>query len=152
MAVSVSVEKLRAVLDQVISAKTDFLSTIEKIIRAIQVYSRENIYLTKLYNVMTTESDTEVIRKIVAQMEGVTAKLYASFIAEAQTNEQARTDIDPRYFAFFLDNLFILLQFSYTCDYYKERLKMFIDDQAFDHDDLLVEQLMKFVKGALYLK
>jgi hypothetical protein len=152
MAVSVSVEKLRAVLDQVISAKTDFLSTIEKIIRAIQVYSRENIYLTQLYNVMTTESDTEVIRKIVAQMEGVTAKLYASFIAEAQTNEQARTDIDPRYFTFFLDNLFILLQFSYTCDYYKERPKMFIDDQAFDHDDLLVEQLMKFVKGALYLK
>ena len=152
MAVSVSVDKLKSVLNQVISAKTDFLSTVEKIISAIQVYSRENIYLTKLYNVMTTESDAAVIRQIVSQMEGVTAKLYASFIKEAQTNEGARADIDPRYFAFFLDNLFILLQFSYTCEYYKERLKMFIDADVFDHDDLLVEQLMKFIKGALYLK
>ncbi len=85
-------------------------------------------------------------------MEGVTAKLYAAFIEEAQKNEQARKDMDPRYFAFFLDNLFILLQFSYTCEYYKERLKMFIDDDVFEHDEQLVEQLMKFIKGALYLK
>lgn len=152
MAVSFSVEKLKSVLNQIIGCKIDFLSTVEKIIRAIQLYSRENIYLTKLYNEMTTEHKSEFVGKIVSDMEGVTAKLYASFIEEAQKNEGARQDIDPRYFAFFLDNLFILLQFSYTCEYYKERLKLFIDDDVFTHDDLLVEEFIKFIKGALYLR
>lgn len=152
MAVGFSVDKLKSVLNEITSHKMDFLSTVEKIIRAIQLHSRENIYLTKLYNEMTTENNSEFVWKIVSHMEGVTAKLYATFIEEAQQNENARKDIDPRYFAFFIDNLFILLQFSYACEYYKERLKMFIDDDIFEHDDLLVEQMMKFIKGALYLE
>ena len=152
MAISFSVDKLKSVLNEIISNKVDFLSTVEKIIRAIQLYSRENIYPTKLYNEMTTENTSEFVWKIVSQMEGVTAKLYAAFIEEAQQNENARKDIDPRYFAFFIDNLFILLQFSYACEYYKERLKIFIDQDVFKHDDQLVDQMMKFIKGALYLK
>lgn len=152
MAISFSVDKLKSVLNEIISNKADFLSTVEKIIRAIQLYSRENIYPTKLYNEMTTENTSEFVWKIVSQMEGVTAKLYAAFIEEAQQNENARKDIDPRYFAFFIDNLFILLQFSYACEYYKERLKMFIDEDVFERDDQLVDQMMKFIKGALYLK
>lgn len=152
MAVSFSVDKLQSVLNEIVSKKTDFLSMVEEIIKAIQLHSRENIYLTKLYNEMTTENNSEFVWKIASHVEGVTAKLYASFVEEAQKNENARKDIDPRYFAFFLDNLFILLQFSYACEYYKERMKMFIDDEVFARDDLLVEQLMKFIKGALYLK
>lgn len=152
MAISFSVDKLKSVLNEIINHKMDFLSTVEKIIRAIQLYSRDNIYPTKLYNEMTTENNSEFVWKTVSHMEGVTAKLYAAFIKEAQQDENARKDIDPRYFAFFIDNLFILLQFSYACEYYKERLKMFIDEDIFEHDDQLVEQMMKFIKGALYLK
>ena len=152
MAISFSVDKLKSVLNEITSHRLDFLSTVEKIIRAIQLYSRENIYPTKLYNEMTTENTSEFVWKIVSQMEGITAKLYAAFIEEAQQNENARKDIDPRYFAFFIDNLFILLQFSYACEYYKERLKIFIDKDIFEHDDQLVDQMMKFIKGALYLK
>src|SRR5690554_4802014 len=150
--ISLSVEKLKTVLEEIVERKVDFLSTVEEIIKAIQRHSRKNIYLTTLYNEMTTENNSEFVWKIVSNIEGVTAKLHASFIEEAQKNEDARTDIDPTYFAFFLDNLFILLQFSYACEYYKERLKMFIDDQVFEHDELLVQQLMKFIKGALYLR
>lgn len=152
MTVSISVNKLSTTLNEIISLKMDFLSTVEKIVRAIQFHSRENIYLNKLYNQMTTENNAEFVQRIVSQMEGVTAQLYAAFIAEAQKNEDARPNINPKYFAFFLDNLFILLQFSYTCEYYKERLKMFVGEDVFADDELLVEQLMKFVKGALYLK
>lgn len=147
-----TVEKLKSVLNEIISSKTDFLSTVERIIRAIQLYSRDNIYLTKLYNEMTTENKSELVWRIVSDMEGITANLYASYIREAQENEGARKDVDPRCFAFFIDNLFIVLQFSYCCEYYKERLKMFIDDNIMANDDLLAGQLVKFIRGALYLK
>ena len=101
---------------------------------------------------MTTESYSELVWKIVSDMEGVSAELYSSLIIQAQQEGLVREDIDPKMFAFFLDNLFIQLQFSYSCEYYKERLKMFVGVDVFEKDDLVAEQLLKFIKGAFFLK
>lgn len=149
--VNFSVEKLKTVLNEIINKNDDFMITIEKIIKAIQVFSRSNEYSTRLYNEMTTENNSELVWKIASNMEGLTAKLYADIIKKAQYDGKIRKDMDPNYFAFFLDNLFILLQFSYSCEYYKERLKMFIDEDVFDNDELLAKELLKFIRGAFYL-
>lgn len=146
------VENLKSILEATIQDEEDLLGKIEKIIRAIQSYSRSNINLTKLYNQMTNESRSGLVWEIVSDMEGVTAKLYASFIEEAKETGKIRNDVDAKLFAYFLDNLFILLQFSYSCDYYKERLKMFVGEDIFDKDDLVAEQLVKFIRGAFFLK
>jgi len=60
-----------------------------------------------------------------------------------------RQDLNPRLFAFFLDNLLLMLQFSFTCEYYKERLSIYtgvnIDEL---NDDEIVNQLLKFIESA----
>ena len=146
------VESLKGILEGIICSEEDLLGKIEKIIRAIQSYSRSNVSLTKLYNQMTNENHSGLVWEIVSDMEGVTAKLYASFIKEAKDAGKVRNDVDEKLFAYFLDNLFILLQFSYSCEYYKERLKMFVSEDIFDKDDLVAEQLMKFIRGAFFLE
>lgn len=150
--VHMGVEALKAALDEIIIRETDLFTRIEMIIRAIQAHSRQQVNLTRLYNEMTTESHSDLTWAVVSDMEGITAQLYASFISEEQQAGKVRTDIDARYFAFFLDNLFILLQFSYACDYYKNRLKMFIGEDVFTDDEVMVEQLMKFIRGAFLQK
>lgn len=150
--VHLGVETLKQVLDGIIASEGDLFTKIEKIIRAIQIHSRENIYLTKLYNEMTTESHSELVWNIVSDMEGVTADLYASLIEEGQREGIIREDIDPKLFAFFLDNLFILLQFSYSCEYYRERFKMFAGVDVLDRDDMVAEQILKFIGGAFFLE
>ncbi|MDF2673980.1 MAG: Transcriptional regulator, AcrR-family [Clostridiales bacterium] len=146
------VESLKGILEEIICSEEDLLGKIEKIIRVIQSYSRSNVNLTKLYNQMTNENHSGLVWEIVSDMEGVTAKLYASFIKEAKDAGKVRNDVDEKLFAYFLDNLFILLQFSYSCEYYKERLKMFVSEDIFDKDDLVAEQLMKFIRGAFFLE
>lgn len=146
------VESLKGILEETISGEEDLFGKIEKIIKAIQSYSRSNINLTKVYNQMTNESHSGLVWEIVSDMEGVTAQLYSSLIEEAKAAGAVRNDADSKLFAYFLDNLFILLQFSYSCEYYKERLKMFVGEDVFDNDDLVSEQLMKFIKGAFFLK
>jgi TetR/AcrR family transcriptional regulator len=150
--VQVGAETLKSALEEIVNQESDLFNRIEKIIRAIQSYSRQQECLTRLYNGMTAESHSELIWTVVSDIEGVTADLYASFIAEAQQSGEIRNDVDPRYFAFFLDNLFVLLQFSYACDYYKRRLKMFVSEDVLDHDELMIEQLMKFIKGAFFVQ
>ncbi len=142
------VETLKTILSEIIQGKEALDVKIEKIIRAIQYQSRRNVHLTKLYNEMATENRSGLVWKIVSDMENATAGLYASFIEEAQKTGMVRTDIKANYFAFFLDNLFITLQFSYASEYYKERMKLYISEDIFDQDELMVDQLMKFIKGA----
>jgi TetR/AcrR family transcriptional regulator len=146
------VETLKNVLGSIIAEEEPFDIRIEKIIKAIQKYSREKEHLTKLYNEMATENRSGLVWKIVSEMENATAGLYSSYIREAQAKGYIREDIDPGYFAFFLDNLFILLQFSYACEYYKERMKIYISEDVFEEDDKMAEQLMKFIRGAFLRK
>ena len=149
--VHLGVETLKQVLDGIIASEGDLFIKIERIIEAIQIHSRENIHLTKLYNEMTTEGHSELVWNIVSDMEGVTANLYATLTEEGQKDGIIKKDIDPKLFAFFLDNLFILLQFSYACEYYKERFKMFVGEDVFDTDELVAEQILKFIRGAFGL-
>lgn len=146
--VNISSDTLKEVLGQIVNENDDIFVIIEKIIRSIQKHGRTHENMFKLYNEMTAENNSELTWKTAGRVEGVTADLYAALIEKAQKQGFARKDIDPRYFAFFLDNLFMLLQFSYSCEYYKERLKMYVGENAICDDDLMSEQLIKFIKGA----
>lgn len=150
--VHVGVETLKNVLNDIITEDDNLENRIEKIIRAIQKHSRSEISLTRLYNEMATESRSTLAWKISSEMESATAGLYTSYIKEAQEAGEVRLDADPGLFAFYLDNLFILLQFSYSCEYYKQRMMIFTGIDIFQKDELVVEQMMKFIKGAFFVK
>lgn len=143
------VDKLKTLLDKSIEGESTLLGKVEKIIQAIQIHSRENAELNKIYNVMTTERRSELVWRIVSEMEGITATLYTDLIKEAQEKGEISKEIRPEMSAYFLDNLFILLQFSYSCEYYKARLKMFIGEDAFENDEAIAQQLIVFIKKAL---
>lgn len=143
-----SSDTLKEVLSRIVIENGDIFAIIERIIEAIQNYSRSHQNMFKLYNEMTAENNSELTWKTAGSVEGVTADLYAALIAKAQDSGTVRKDFEPRYFAFFLDNLFMLLQFSYSCVYYKERLKMYVGEKAIQDDKLMREQLVKFIRGA----
>ena len=145
-------ETLKSILDEIMQSEEDLLIKLERIIKAIQLNSRTNVLLTKLYGQLTAENRPDLISKIVSEIESVSAELYSSFLEKAQKEKLIREDIDVKLFAFFLDNLFVSLQFSYACEYYKERLKIFAGEDVFEKDDLVAEQMMKFIKGAFLLK
>ena len=42
----------------------------------------------------------------------------------------------------------MMLQFSISCDYYKERFKVYVGEDVEDKDDLIISQTLKFIKAA----
>lgn len=149
--ISTTVEKLKGILEDIIKENDDLILTIRKIIRAIQTYSRTDENSTRLYNIMATEMNTELVLQLASQMEGATANVYAELIKKYQEAGHLRKDINPRYFAYFIDNIFMMLQFSYTCEYYKHRLKLYISESVFDNDTIMEEELIKFIEGAFHI-
>ena len=143
------VKTLESVLGEVIARPGDLFSKMERIVRIIQLHSREQRNLIILYNEMTSESNAGLTWKLAAEMEALSARVYTDLIREAQEKGAVRKDISPELFAFFLDNLFMMLQFSYACTYYRDRFKIYTGKEALEDDELVVEQFTRLFQAAL---
>lgn len=139
---------LQSALDEILQGEEDILIKVEKVLRTIQKHSRENADMIRLYHEMSTQSNPKLVEPAAFEMESLTAELYSELVEKAQESGEARTDFDPKLFAFLLDNLFMMFQFSYSCEYYQERFKIYAGDDILSRDDFVVEQTLGFIKAA----
>jgi len=146
------IERIDDVLRSLLAQDVDVLVKVERIIRELQDFSRTQSKLIKLYNEITGENDDALARQLAEAMEGVSASVYKTAIEQGKKSGEIRSDLDTGMAAFMLDNLFMSLQFSYSCEYYSERFKLFTDDNIFEKDDFVVEQMLKFIKSAFKYK
>ncbi len=140
--------EMKAALELIMTEEEDIMVKVEKLLRALMKHSRKNTNMLRLYQEMTTQSNSEIIGEIVTEIEALTANLYFELIQKAQQEQQVRSDCDPGMFAFLLDNIFMMLQFSYSSDYYSERFKLYAGDTILNQDEFVIEQLLKFIRAA----
>ncbi|MEG0546381.1 MAG: TetR/AcrR family transcriptional regulator [Oscillospiraceae bacterium] len=143
-----SIARMEELLNVLARSEDDILIKVEQIIREIQEFSKENGELIKLYNAMTGENNPRFASQFAYEMEAITAKIYRTAIEQAKKTGDVREDLDSAFAAFLLDNLFMTLQFSYSCDYYKERFKIYVGNDIAERDDFVIEQSLKFIKSA----
>lgn len=122
----------------------------EKLIKTICFHSRKNSNYIRMYNEICAERRSiDKIRAMVEEIESKRSTIYITTIARALAKEEVREDLDPRLFAYFLDNLLTTLQFSYTCDYYREKLKIYTGvDVIESNEEQVINQLLKFIESA----
>lgn len=136
-------------IDEIMKSDDKLIVKAEKLIRTTCTHSKRNSNYIKLYNEITSEKNSETAKLLAKEIESVTSKKYITCIAQALASGDVRQDLDPRMFAFFLDNLLTSLQFSYTCDYYRERFEIYTGvDVEEMNDDQIVAQLLKFIESA----
>ena len=120
-----SLETLHVVLNDAISGNEKLLKRAEKLIRAVQYTAREHTAYNIMYNEITASASQKYAKLLAQEIETISSDVYIKFITEAKISGEIRDDIDPRMFAFFFDNMLLTMQYSYSCDYYKERFKIF---------------------------
>lgn len=146
------INRIDSVLQKLLVEDMDIMLKVEQIIREIQAFSKEQGILIKLYNEMTGENDTGLARQLAEAMENISAGVYKQAIEQAKKTGDIREDIDTGMAAYMVDNLFMALQFSYSCDYYSERFKIFAGEDILDKDEFVVTQMRKFIKSAFKYK
>ncbi len=150
--VHLGLSRLENLLSELYSKDEDVIIKVEKIIRELIDFSRKHPDLIKLYSVLTASKSSLLLFSLAQEMEAVTAGIYTKAIIDGQKTGDVRTDIDPAFFAFLLDSLFMSLQFSYASDYYKKRYEVYNKEDIFDDDEFVVEQTLKFIKAAFNFK
>ena len=139
-----SLEMLKDVLDQAVLGEEDLLTACEKLIRACISFARDHSPYIQMYNALTIRSDEEAAH-YANEIEKLTSDTYKRLIAQAVEEGLVRKDLDPSYFAFFFDNLLMMLHFTYSCRYYEERMKIYLGPED---EEKMVRQLMLFIRGA----
>jgi TetR/AcrR family transcriptional regulator len=140
---------LAAVLAQIGQAPGDIFEKIEKMVRAAQQYARRFPELHQIYLDMTSEGLSHLSRKLSGKMETISAEFYRDLIQTAMAQGTINRGLDAHVAALCIDNLILMIQYSYTSDYFKERLKVFIGPDALSDDERIVNGTMAFIRGAL---
>jgi len=142
-----------AVLESVISSvdieQGDIFDKFEMLLRMAQKFSRKYPELNQIYLDLTSEGLSHLSKRLSKQMESITAEFYRELMAEAKADGIIATDLNEFVTAFCIDNLMVMLQFSYTSDYYKERMKIFAGEDALENDEKIIQSIMRFIRGAL---
>lgn len=144
-----SLEALTRALKDVAGSCDDFEESIRGVIRTLIKHAKEHQEINRMYHEITSGGARQFSKMLAEEVEGISALVYTDLIRMAQESGACRKDINPALFAFFFDNLFMMLQFSYCCEYYRERLKLYCGEEILENDSLVEEELVKFLLGAL---
>ena len=144
-----SLALLEEVLQGAIAHETDIESGIRDIVQALIAHAREHQSHNALYNEITSGGCKKYARELAREIEGSSAAVYTRLLENARRAGTVDPALDPQAFAFFLDNLFMMLQFSFSCEYYRERMAIFLGSDCVDNPEKLIESFMHFIKNAL---
>ena len=132
------------------SQKRKPLDYARELIDAVQQFSDRHRDHVRLYYEATRTSDPIRAAKLSRRIESIRSTLYIKIIQNAQNTGDVRSDLDPRIFALFFDNLLIMMELSYCCPYYQERLKLYTGDTL--DNAHIKSQLLKFMESAFTLE
>jgi TetR/AcrR family transcriptional regulator len=142
-------KELETVLSTVDLGQGDIFDKFELLIRIAQQFSKQHPELNQIYLDLASQGLFHLSQKLSRQVESITAFFYRSLMDDAKKQGLIADDIDEYVTSFCLDNLLLLLQFSYSSEYYKERMKIFAGDDALENDEKIVRGMMRFIRGAL---
>lgn len=142
------VTELQARLEEVLTQASDPWDRIEAIVRLIPDHSRQHAEILRLYQEIGVGGLSDLGRDFCLRFEGLSARVYASLLAEARALGAVRADLDEDYAAFCLDNVFVALQFSFSADYHLLRKSVYLGPKDGD-DEALVAQVLKFLRYGL---
>lgn len=143
-----ALQRLQNLLQDVIKNEDEFEESVKKIIHtSIESQESEN-QINKMYNTLTSRETASFSKELAKEIEGVSAKVYTDLIKKAQKEGKILSNANPAMFAFFFDSILMMIQFSFSCDYYKERIKLFCGENIFNEKEKLEEELSKFIFSA----
>lgn len=144
-----SLESMNEVLDMTGNEGGSLMDMIENLISRMQNFAKENPEYIRLYHQITVSGSPAGKTQSAELIESGTAKIYEEYIRRASESGEIRNDIDPAAFAFLIDDLLMMLHFSYACDYYIDRFRIYFGEDALDKDEAVREQMLKFIGAAL---
>ncbi|MBR5733620.1 MAG: TetR/AcrR family transcriptional regulator [Lachnospiraceae bacterium] len=149
--VDYSLELLQQTMESVILNENDLRKCLRDLVADLIRAAGEHRNYYRMYHEITSGSCGKYAAELAAKIEGMSAKVYTELLSKAEAQGRVAIKGDPRLFAFFFDNLLMMLQFSFSCDYYYERMKIYCGDENAADPQAVGEAFVDFMGTALGL-
>jgi AcrR family transcriptional regulator len=137
---------LEGVLKNVHKESDDIFEVLRHLFRASWDYALKNPEINQIYLDATTQGLAVMSAKLSQQIEKITYELYISIIEDAKKKGTIDPGVNSKLAAFFIDNLAIMIQFSISTDYYKERMKIFLNEGLSEDKESIIEGMVELFK------
>lgn len=144
-----SLELLDEVLAQAARSGDSVEDSAEAVLRALLENARTHGSYNAMYHEISSGSCRRYAPLLASEIEQRSARAYTALFEKAREQGRLRPDLDPAMAAFFFDNLLITLQFSYSCDYYQQRMKIFCGEDIQEHDEKIIRAFRAFLGAVL---
>lgn len=143
---------LESVLYSINLENGNIFDILENLLRASRYYAIKYPEFNQIYLDVTTQALSKFSNKLSHKLEEITANKYMEIITHAKEQKLIDINIDDKIVSFCIDNLILMFQFSYTSDYYRERMKIFTGYDTNKDDEKIIKEILKFIKKALSYK
>jgi len=143
---------MEKILKDVVADSSDVFDCIERMLVTSRKFAIEYPQLNQIYLDITTQALSSMALRLSNQLEIITPQVLSNVIKQAKLDGKVSSDIDERVISYCIDNIFMMYQFSFSSDYYKERLKIFVGEEKLNDIDRVEESIMKFIRTALEKK
>ncbi len=127
----------------------DVFDCIEKMLIASRTFAIQHEQLNQIYLDLTTQALSPLALRLSSSLENVTPVLLSGIIEKAKADGLVSDRVDAKIASFCIDNIFMIYQFSFSSDYYKERMRLYLGDESLA-DILEVEaKIVQFIKRAI---
>ncbi|MCR5278018.1 MAG: TetR/AcrR family transcriptional regulator [Lachnospiraceae bacterium] len=145
-------KELTEALKEVAFKSDDLEESLKSVVHTLIHHSKAKTSINRMYNEITSGGASQYAVMLAREIEEISALVYTDLLRKAKEEGMCEGDFDPALSAFFMDNLFMMLQFSYSCDYYRERMRLYCGDGVSGSDEIMERELVGFLKRALGIK
>lgn len=126
----------------------DHFQIFEDLLRITKKYAIDFPEMNQIYLDLSTQGMSHLADRLTLELEDITSRAYHSVLKRALECGKIDKSIDINVASFCLDNLVMMFQFSYTSDYYKKRMRIFLETDNPDEEGL-INSMVSFIRRSL---
>lgn len=100
----------------------------------------------QLYHEMAATGNRDLIRDIARELETYASQGLIELIRQGQERGEIRTDLPAEVLAFTLDSTMVMMQYSLTVAYFKDRARLYQLEEPHDFADQMTEIIWSSLK------
>jgi AcrR family transcriptional regulator len=143
---------MEKILKNVEEESSDIFDCVKRMLVASRRFALEHPELNQIYLDITTQALSYMSLRLSHKLEIVTPQLLCNKIEKAKLDGKIDKELDERVVSYCIDNIFMMYQFSFSSDYYKERLKIYVGEDKLEGIGQVEENILKFIRAAIAIK
>ncbi|WP_045825739.1 TetR/AcrR family transcriptional regulator [Teredinibacter turnerae] len=130
-----------------IDVEQQFFDVIREMFVQVMEKTREYPYLSQIYLDITTQSMSSLSQRLMNQFEAGVSDFLLKVVEKGKARGDLPESVDANMLAYNIDNLLIIFQFSFSSEYYAERMRFFLGDERGNDTEYQINSMVKFIEN-----